>query len=312
MFWDEGNEGGYDEDYYYMPGYRWDERDNPCRSITRASAPSAKHSSIDLSLMAKSGSDGELIIFTNDLKSTKPTSGIELEFYDYQQQLLGTAKTDNDGKATFKPSHSGEGARVSQNALLLSLPSKALCATICAERWRIAQHEWLWCIKGEYVNRLKGFVWRAWRVAARFVVLNLSLEDKSKTLRLRIRWYLNCKIRSGVVTNRHMKSSSENAFYFFVHLQVAMPNRQLAGAREKLAEQDFTQTVKIERWNRIGQNQPEFRNGTFERPDVTATFSRKGCTGAPGKSEYPVWVHKNKCRHTFQTVWGLCLRDVGE
>src|SRR5690606_36588255 len=55
----------------------------------------------DLGLLAKRGADGNTIVFVNDLKTTQPLPGVAVELYDYQQQLIGSAMTDGDGKATI-------------------------------------------------------------------------------------------------------------------------------------------------------------------------------------------------------------------
>ncbi len=55
----------------------------------------------DIGLIAKRGGDGNTIIIANDLKSTQPLAGVQLELYDYQQQLIGSANTGSDGKSTI-------------------------------------------------------------------------------------------------------------------------------------------------------------------------------------------------------------------
>ena len=289
--WDEGNEGGYDEDYYYMPGYRWDERDNPCHVsyYTRERTISKNILASDLGLMAKSGSDGELIIFTNDLKSTKPTSGIELEFYDYQQQLLGTAKTDNDGKATFKtPLSSGEGQGVRPERPFAVIAKQGAMRGYL----RLNDGESLsmsgFDVSGEYVNKgLKGFLYGergVWRPGDS-LFLNFILEDKSKTLPVTHPVVFELQNPQGVVTNRQVKSSSENGFYFFGTSTSSDAPTGNWLARVKVGGTDFTQTVKIEtvKPNRLKIN---LNLGTerLNGPDVTGNLSVKWLHGAPGKN----------------------------
>lgn len=108
---DEGESADEEEDeddyYYERGGYyeRYNNRDNPCheayfnfqdRSVSRNVLAS------DLGLIAKSGSDGSLTVAVNDLHSTAPLSGIELEIYDFQQQLIKRLSSDGDGLATAK------------------------------------------------------------------------------------------------------------------------------------------------------------------------------------------------------------------
>jgi len=101
----EGDESYWDsyEDYYYGEDYDWQQRDNPCHSSYYTSNRTVKRNVIasDLGLIAKRGGDGNTIIIATDLKSTQPISGVQLDLYDYQQQVIGSASTGADGKAVI-------------------------------------------------------------------------------------------------------------------------------------------------------------------------------------------------------------------
>jgi alpha-2-macroglobulin len=56
----------------------------------------------DLGIIAKKGGDGSIFVAISDLKTTNPKSGVKLDFYDYQQQLLGSVTTNSDGTAVGK------------------------------------------------------------------------------------------------------------------------------------------------------------------------------------------------------------------
>lgn len=104
--WDAPAEGSYwdDSEGYYSEGYNWEERDNPCsnayygqrRSVTKMVFAS------NLGLIAKRRDNGDLYVFASNLVNTELLSGVEVEVYDYQQQLLGRATTDGDGKVRIK------------------------------------------------------------------------------------------------------------------------------------------------------------------------------------------------------------------
>ncbi len=53
----------------------------------------------DLGLMAKVGEDDRVLVVVNDLRTTDPVAGAEVTLLDYQQQTLGSARTDRDGLA---------------------------------------------------------------------------------------------------------------------------------------------------------------------------------------------------------------------
>lgn len=104
--WDAPGEGSYwdySEDYY-GGGYNWEERDNPCsnayygqrRSVTKMVFAS------NLGLIAKRRDNGDLYVFASNLVNTELLSGVDIEVYDYQQQLLARASTDGEGKARIK------------------------------------------------------------------------------------------------------------------------------------------------------------------------------------------------------------------
>jgi uncharacterized protein YfaS (alpha-2-macroglobulin family) len=107
--WDAPSEGSYwdySEDYY-GEGYTWEERDNPCSNAyygQRRSVMKMVFAS-NLGLIAKRRDNGDLYVFASNLVNTELLSGVELEVYDYQQQLLARASTDGDGKARIKVNH---------------------------------------------------------------------------------------------------------------------------------------------------------------------------------------------------------------
>ncbi len=85
----------------YYEGYEWNHRKNPCfpayynsdRFISRNVFAS------NLGLVAKEGNDGGLFVAVTDIKTTEPLPGVDLEYYDYQQQLLLSTKSDGEGMA---------------------------------------------------------------------------------------------------------------------------------------------------------------------------------------------------------------------
>ncbi len=106
--WDEEEESSYWDsyEYYYNPDYNWYERDNPCsdsyygnrRSINKMVFAS------DFGLIAKRRESGDLFVFVTNLINTDPVNGVDLEIYDYQQQLIASEQSDGQGKAVIKTS----------------------------------------------------------------------------------------------------------------------------------------------------------------------------------------------------------------
>lgn len=91
---EESNEDG----YWYS--YSWDQRDNPCNAAYYANDRIVRRSvlSSDLGLIFKKGPESALCIVTN-IKTTQPVEGVELEIYDFQNQLITRTVTGKDGQA---------------------------------------------------------------------------------------------------------------------------------------------------------------------------------------------------------------------
>ncbi len=83
--------------------YNWKQRNNPCHSayynedkIVRANILGS-----NLGFIVKKGSNNSYHAVTTDLITAKPEAGAEINFYNYQQQLVGTATSDSNGFAIF-------------------------------------------------------------------------------------------------------------------------------------------------------------------------------------------------------------------
>ena len=101
--WGSGNNyyDDYYDDYYY--DYDYSERDNPCHSMYYRNTGFTKNVILsDIGLLAKAGVDRVLHVFANDIQTTLPMAGIDLEIYNYQQQLIATVGTDGEGMASIQ------------------------------------------------------------------------------------------------------------------------------------------------------------------------------------------------------------------
>jgi alpha-2-macroglobulin len=101
---DNGEESSYWE-YYDDTDYgdTWDNRDNPCHKAyyTYESRGASRNIlASDLGIIAKRGTDGTMTIAVNDLHTTAPLGGVDIEIYDYQRQVLKRLSTNSEGIAT--------------------------------------------------------------------------------------------------------------------------------------------------------------------------------------------------------------------
>ena len=88
-------------DDYYPYGYNWEERQNPCaRSYYNKERFASRNIlASNIGLTAKYGNDKNLFVAVNNLITTAPMNGVDLQILDYQNQVIGTAKSDGDGLA---------------------------------------------------------------------------------------------------------------------------------------------------------------------------------------------------------------------
>ncbi|MDQ2863438.1 MAG: MG2 domain-containing protein, partial [Bacteroidota bacterium] len=95
-FWNRYND-------YYPYGYNWKQRDNPCSKSYYNKDRWATRNIIasNIGLTAKRGTNNTITIAVSDILTTAPLANIELQVLDYQQQILASANSDNNGFATF-------------------------------------------------------------------------------------------------------------------------------------------------------------------------------------------------------------------
>jgi uncharacterized protein YfaS (alpha-2-macroglobulin family) len=229
------------EEYYYGQDYDWEQRDNPCHSSYYTSNRNINRNVIasDLGMIAKRGGDGNTTVFVNDLKTTKPQSGVLLELYDFQQQLIGSASTGPDGKAVIA-SRQNPFALVAKNGA-----QRGYLKLQDGESLSLSNFD----VGGEQVNNgLKGFMYGergVWRPGDS-LYLTFLLEDKLKLLPTAHPVVMELQTPQGQVAQRLVRSSSENGFYRFA---TATPSDAPTGnwtARVKVGGAQFAQTVKIE------------------------------------------------------------------
>ena len=97
----EWDSPGWYSSYYYPEGYNWKERDNPCnvsyynynRFVSRNIFAS------QLGITAKEGKNHKMFFAVSNLISSEPETGVELNLYNFQNQLIETLNTDQQGFA---------------------------------------------------------------------------------------------------------------------------------------------------------------------------------------------------------------------
>jgi alpha-2-macroglobulin len=84
----------------------WNERDNPCKrsyySYNQNLRATRNLLVSNLGLIAKRDQSGKLLVVATDLRSAESLSGVQIKAFNYQNQLLTTQSTDNNGMAQFE------------------------------------------------------------------------------------------------------------------------------------------------------------------------------------------------------------------
>ncbi len=89
-----------DYDYDYDSGYRWKERNDPCKksyymygnhSVARNVMAS------NLGIITKGGDGKTFTVAVTDLRTTETLPDADVSFYNYQNQLVGSGRTNSDG-----------------------------------------------------------------------------------------------------------------------------------------------------------------------------------------------------------------------
>ncbi|MBX2901514.1 MAG: hypothetical protein KF775_17820 [Cyclobacteriaceae bacterium] len=285
--WD-GEDGGEDsywdsyDDYYYYEDYDWSQRDNPCHSSYYTGNRTIKRNVLasDLGLLAKRGGDDQTLVVVNDLKTTLPVAGVEVLLYDYQQQIIATAKTGSDGKAVLAASQKPF-AIVAKNG-----SQRGFLKVQDGESLSLSNFN----VSGEYVQKgLKGFLYGergVWRPGDS-LYLSFILEDKNKLLPATHPVVFELQNPQGQVTSRLVRSTSENGFYKFATATAAdAPTGNWLG-RVKVGATEFNQTIKIEmvKPNRLKINLDfGVDRLTAGKNNISGNLKVNWLHGAPGKN----------------------------
>ena len=282
------------EDYYYDEDYDWEQRDNPCHSSYYRGNRTVKRNVLasDLGLLVKRGGDGNTVVFVNDIKSTQPISGVTVEIYNFQQQVIGTASTDKDGKAIIPTQKETPFVLIAKNGA-----QRGYLRLFDGESLSISSFD----VGGEQISRgLKGFLYGergVWRPGDS-LFMTFILEDKMKLLPPKHPVVFELQNPQGQVTNRLVRSGGENGFYKFATATASdAPTGNWTG-RVKVGGTEFSQPVKIEmvKPNRLKINLDfGVEKITAGNNNVSGTLQVNWLHGAPGrnlKAEFEVLLTK--------------------
>lgn len=211
-YWDAANGYySYDYEYYdYEYDYNWEERDNPCsdsyygkrRSVARNVLAS------NLGIIAKTGNDKSMLFAVTDLITTKPESGVNIELYNFQQQLIATLVTDKEGFAETKIDE--------QIFLLIAKKDRQRGYLKLYEGASLSLSQF--DVSGNAVSKgIKGFIYGergVWRPGDT-LFLNFILEDKEKVLPENHPVSFELYDSRGKLSKKSVSTQSLNGFHSF-------------------------------------------------------------------------------------------------
>ncbi len=85
----------------YYDGFEYEHREDPCFPAYYGNHRFVRRNVIasNLGIIAKQGADDQMQFFVTDLRTASPLANVDLQLFNYQQQMTNTLKTNSDGIA---------------------------------------------------------------------------------------------------------------------------------------------------------------------------------------------------------------------
>jgi len=298
----EEEESGYDEDYesysrngvddddafwerydqYYPYGYNWERRDDPAsksyynkdRWATRNILAS------NIGLTAKRGNDNSIKVAVTNILTTEPMADVELEIMDYQQMIVGKAKSGSDGFADVDLKR--------KPYLLIAKKGNERGYLKLDDGNSLALSRF--DVSGEEVkNGIKGFIFGergVWRPGDTMYI-NFIVEDKEQKLPKDHPVEFSLFTPNGQLFKHAVQNNAEDGFYLFkTNTDVASPTGNWL-AKVKVGGASFEKRIKVETVmpNRLKINVDFGKDAILGEGNTTAgTINAKWLFGAPGKN----------------------------
>lgn len=239
-FYDGYYNEGYDYDEYYYEDYDYNQRNNPCNaSYYSGKGVSQNVLASDLGIIAKAGSDKQMHIIISDIKSTNPVSGVQIEFYDFQQQKIGSVKTDGDGMADVKLK--------SKPFVLIAKKGKqrGYLTLRDGEALSVSKFD----VGGVSTNKgVKGFAYTERGVyrPGDSIFLSFMLEDKEKILPMNHPVVMELSNPSGTIVQKIVRSKNVNGLYDFRTATLQEDPTGYWSAKFMVGNREFHHSIRVE------------------------------------------------------------------
>lgn len=243
----DGPDGNYyfyygEEEFDYEENFIWREKDNPCKDsyYMRNSHVIAKNIlSSDLGIIAKSDEDNHLLVAITNLINSEPIQGVDLEVYNYQNQLLQPQVTDAQGMARISLERKPfllVAKKGDQRGYLRLDDGSALSIS-------------MFDVEGQKNKKgVKGFLYGdrgVWRPGDS-IYMTFILEDKNKSIPVNHPVIMELYTPENQLYLRKIKTTSVDGFFDFrISTQGDAPTGNWL-AKVKVGGSSFSKTIRIE------------------------------------------------------------------
>jgi len=228
-------------DTYYPYGYNWERRDDPnSKSYYNKDRWATRNIlASNIGLTAKRGNDNKLFVAVSNILTTEPQDGVQLEVMDYQQTIISTGKSGNDGFAEIEVKRKPYLliAKKGDERGYLKLDDGS---SLALSRFDVSGEE----VK----NGIKGFIFGergVWRPGDT-MFLNCIIEDKEGKLPKDHPVEFSLYTPQGQLYKHTIQSDAEDGFYLFkTNTDAASPTGNWL-AKVKCGGATFEKRIKVE------------------------------------------------------------------
>ncbi len=231
-----------DVDYSYSNNFVYNDRDNPCKLtyyMVNERFISRNILASDLGIIAKSGFGNAMTIAITDIKTTAPIPDVEIEIYNFQNQVIDKKLTNTDGfiRIDLKKKPFLLIAKKGKQKGYLKLDDGSALSLSMFD------------IGGQIFKKgVKGFVFGergVWRPGDS-IFLSFILEDKNKVIPENHPVVMELYTPEYQLYERNIKSTSLNGFYDFRTVTTKDAPTGNWRAKIKLGGSVFEKVLKIE------------------------------------------------------------------
>lgn len=267
--------------------YNWNERDNPCHPAYYDDErfPQTNVLGSDLGLIVKESDNQSYHFVANNLLTTAPEMGTTIKLYNYQQQLIATVTTDEQGFAVY------DSDRDAAFAVAQKGNNYAYAKLDDGNALSLSKFD----ISGKRLQRgLKGYLYteRGVHRPGDSIHLTFVLNDNANPLpdnhpiKLEVKDARGTLIQREVTTKGAATANAANGFYYFPITTTATAPTGNWNATISVGGAKFSKTLKVAtvKPNRLKLKldfDDEILSGT--KP-ITGTVSAMWLHGSPGRN----------------------------